>query len=461
MARTKGPIRSSKRRNKFEGSDKLGHMDYKTRLKLQRFIDVRYISAAKILTWWRRWRKSNNGDLANAPSHNMIKIKGINNVDERMDQYQSWKRTARYCWRCVIPAAKILTWWRRWKTSSKSKDTAAVSPKVKIILGYKQRVYLNGSTHQYPCIKYFRLYYPKDIRNNTNKLEIDTNVNKNAQQNEIHHLNTVCCKKLLSKENIIQNHLHRSTTLKFTGLITNKDRVDDIYNEKSTSETVPFVVDTSDGKNLPPDVQTNQQNNTGILSNYYEQHDIRNNDNNFFDEKAKPDVLYYVNTNTKNAQQNEIHHVNTVCCKKLLSKENIIQNHLHRSTTLKFTGLITNKDRVDDIYNEKSTSETVPFVVDTSDGKNLPPDVQTNQQNNNEQKIEIHHLSTLPTRDNFVHCNHNLLSYKTMVDTNPLRGNSKSSNFGKPMDCSQHFHRVCRAGSGPTFACRVLACGGA
>ena len=25
----------------------------------------------------------------------------------------------------------------------------------------------------------------------------------------------------------------------------------------------------------------------------------------------------------------------------------------------------------------------VPFVVDTSDGKNLPPDVQTNQQNTN------------------------------------------------------------------------------
>ena len=54
--------------------------------------------------------------------------------------------------------------------------------------------------------------------------------------------------------------------------------------------------------------------------------------------------------------------------------------------------------------------ETVPFVVDTSDGKNLPPDVQTNQQNIKEQKPEIHHLSTLPTRDNFVHCNHNLSS---------------------------------------------------
>ena len=87
--------------------------------------------------------------------------------------------------------------------------------------------------------------------------------------------------------------------------------------------------------------------------------------------------------------------------------------------------------------------------------------MQTNQQTNNQQQIEIHHLSTLPTRDNFVHCNHNLLSYKTMVDTNPLRGNSKSSNFGKPMDCTQHFHRVCRAGSGPTCACRVLTCSGA
>ena len=187
------------------------------------------------------------------------------------------------------------------------------------------------------------------------------------------------------------------------------------------------VVDTSDGKNLPPDVQTNQQNNTGILSNYYEQHDIRNNDNNFFDEKAKPDVLYYVNTNTKNAQQNEIHHVNTVCCKKLLSKEDIIQNHSHRAIT------IFNQARVYDVYNDKSTLKTVPFVVDTSDGKNLPPDVQTNQQNIREQKPKIHHLSTLPTRDNFVHCNHNLLSPKTMVAMNPLLGNSKPSNFGKPI----------------------------
>ena len=62
--------------------------------------------------------------------------------------------------------------------------------------------------------------------------------------------------------------------------------------------------------------------------------------------------------------------------------------------------------RVDDVYNDKSTLKTVPFVVHTSDGKNLPPDVQTNQQNIKEQKPEIHHLSTLPTRDNFVHCNH-------------------------------------------------------
>ena len=76
-------------------------------------------------------------------------------------------------------------------------------------------------------------------------------------------------------------------------------------------------------------------------------------------------------------------------------------------------------------------------------GKNLPPDVQTNQQNIKEQKPEIHHLSTLPTRDNFVHCNHNLLSSKTMVAMNPLLGISKPSNFGKPMDCSHHFHREC------------------
>ena len=58
--------------------------------------------------------------------------------------------------------------------------------------------------------------------------------------------------------------------------------------------------------------------------------------------------------------------------------------------------------------------------------------MQTNQQNTKEQKPEIHHLSTLPTRDNFVHCNHNLLSSKTMVAMNPPLGNSKPPNFGKP-----------------------------
>ena len=142
-----------------------------------------------------------------------------------------------------------------------------------------------------------------------------------------------------------------------------------------------------------------------------------------FDEKANPDVLYYVNTNTKNAQQNEIHHVNTLCCKKLLSKEDIIQNHSHRAITFQF-----NQARVYDVHNDKSTLKTVPFVVDTSDGYNLPPDVQTNQQNIKEQKPEIHHLSTLPTRDNFVHCNHNLLSSKTMV---AMKGEFKTTKLWK------------------------------
>jgi len=86
--------------------------------------------------------------------------------------------------------------------------------------------------------------------------------------------------------------------------------------------------------------------------------------------------------------------------------------------------------------------------------------VLTNQQNIKEQIPEIHHLSTLPTRDNFVHCNHNLLSSKTTVAMNPPLGNSKPSNFGKPMDCSHHFHRECYAGFRPTCAYRVLACGG-
>ena len=61
--------------------------------------------------------------------------------------------------------------------------------------------------------------------------------------------------------------------------------------------------------------------------------------------------------------------MNTVCCKKLLSKEDIIQNHSHRAITFQF-----NQARDDDVYNDKSTLKTVPFVVDTSDGKNLPPD---------------------------------------------------------------------------------------
>ena len=148
--------------------------------------------------------------------------------------------------------------------------------------------------------------------------------------------------------------------------------------------------------------------------------------------------------------------MNTVCCKKLLSKEDIIQNHSHRAITLKF-----NQARDDDVYNDKSTLNTVPFVVDTSDGKNLPPDVQSNQQNIKEQKPKIHHLSTLLTRDNFVHCNHNLLSSKTMVPMNPHLGNSKPPNFGKPMDYSHHFHRVCYTGFRPTCAYGVLACGGA
>ena len=69
--------------------------------------------------------------------------------------------------------------------------------------------------------------------------------------------------------------------------------------------------------------------------------------------------------------------------------------------------------------------------------------------------------TTLPTRDNFVHCNHNLLSSKTTVATNPPLGNSKPPNFGKPMDYSHHFHRVCYTGFRPTCAYRVLACGGA
>ena len=60
-----------------------------------------------------------------------------------------------------------------------------------------------------------------------------------------------------------------------------------------------------------------------------------------------------------------------------------------------------------------------------------------------------------------MHCNHNLLSPKTMVAMNPLLGNSKPPNFGKPMDYSRHFHRVCYTGFRPTCAYGVLACGGA
>ncbi len=48
-----------------------------------------------------------------------------------------------------------------------------------------------------------------------------------------------------------------------------------------------------------------------------------------------------------------------------------------------------------------------------------------------------------------------------MVAMNPPLGNSKPPNFGKPMDYSHHFHRVCYTGFRPTCAYRVLACGGA
>ena len=54
-----------------------------------------------------------------------------------------------------------------------------------------------------------------------------------------------------------------------------------------------------------------------------------------------------------------------------------------------------------------------------------------------------------------------ILSHKSMVATDPPLGNSKPSNFGKPMDPSHHFHRECYAGFRPTCAYRVLACGGA
>ena len=50
-------------------------------------------------------------------------------------------------------------------------------------------------------------------------------------------------------------------------------------------------------------------------------------------------------------------YVNTVCCKKLLSKEDIIQNHSHRAIN------IFSQARDDDVYNDKSTLKTVPFVV--------------------------------------------------------------------------------------------------
>ncbi len=47
------------------------------------------------------------------------------------------------------------------------------------------------------------------------------------------------------------------------------------------------------------------------------------------------------------------------------------------------------KARDGGVYNDKSSLETVLFVVHTSDEKNLPPDVQTKQQYIKEQKPEI------------------------------------------------------------------------
>ena len=40
---------------------------------------------------------------------------------------------------------------------------------------------------------------------------------------------------------------------------------------------------------------------------------------------------------------------------------------------------------------------------------------------------------------------------------NPPFGNSKPSNFGKPMDCSHHFHRECYAGFRPTCAYQSIS----
>ena len=48
--------------------------------------------------------------------------------------YKRWKRYTRYLDRRFIPAAKILTWWRRWKISPDSQNNSAVSPTVNIII---------------------------------------------------------------------------------------------------------------------------------------------------------------------------------------------------------------------------------------------------------------------------------------------------------------------------------------
>ena len=108
------------------------------RFRWARFSDARFISAARILTWWRRWRqKLVSGPLSNGHSTHSETDIGNTMIDvlaDRVQEHKRWKRYTRYLDRRFIPAAKILTWWRRWKISPDSQNNSAVSPTVNIII---------------------------------------------------------------------------------------------------------------------------------------------------------------------------------------------------------------------------------------------------------------------------------------------------------------------------------------
>ena len=296
-----------KERSKFDKSGTSCKIRSKgLRLRLDRFSDARYIPAAKILTWWRRWRKKPiSGPFSHVqPIHSGTDIRNtiVEALAKRIQLFQSSKRLFRYYDRRCLPAANILTWWRRWNLSSNSQDNPAVS--VSIIIGSSHNVRTNKTSHK---IKYFKLSInnpaknadnhaaqdskqktttgksspDNNIRNKDNILfdeeatpdvtesptndmlisdveppddiiyYVDTNVT-NGQQRKAHYLkqlsindNIACRKNLLLNEIIVTNQVYRATTnikKKNSPGCQENEIVNDI---KSPSVTAPLAVATS------------------------------------------------------------------------------------------------------------------------------------------------------------------------------------------------------------------------